>query len=281
MKWQNLILVVMKRKRLHHQEVRVRWIKYKELNNQVGMWVKYVEIDGIYDDQTFKAKITDISSNQKLINKSMKLLVTSDGVLSKAMDLGLSKLDDANYSLIVKAYTHDYKTMTASTDVKYTNTKFSSKYLKSINDFDVNIKATKKIIAPNLKVTTNLDNKLKGIFKKVLKEKAEKYKKELKSLIAQNTKESIAKLTKDNAELAKLEKRLGSNITDVASAEKELKNIEKKAKNQVNDKIDAKKKELKAKLDAKKKEAKDKLEAKKKEEQKKAEKRQKKKQRSF
>lgn len=239
-----------------------RWIKYKELNNQVDMWVKYVEIDGIYENQAFKAKITDISSNQKLVNKSMKLLVTSDGALSNAMNLGLSKLDDAEYSFVAKAYTNDYKTMTASAKVKYTKTKFSSKYLKSINDFDVDVKATKKIIAPKLKVTTNLDNKLKGIFKKVLKEKADKYKKELKSLIAQNTKDSIAKLTKDNATLAKLEKQLGSNITDVASAENEVKNIENKIKNTLNSKVDAKKKKAKADVKKKAKKELDKLKSK-------------------
>ena len=86
------------------------------------MWVKYLDIDVIYENQSFKAKITDISSNQKLVNKSMKLLVTSDGALSNAMNLGLSKLDDAEYSFVAKAYTNDYKTMTASAKVKYTKT---------------------------------------------------------------------------------------------------------------------------------------------------------------
>lgn len=226
-----------------------RWIKYKELNNQVGMWVKNVNIDGKYDDQDFKASITNISSNQKLINQPMKLLVMSDGMLSKAVNLGISKLDDSDYSFRAVAKTFDYKTMDTAAKIKYTNTKFSSKYLKSINDFDVNIKATKEIISPKLIVTTNLDNKLKGVFKKVLKEKSEKYKKELKALIDQNAKDSIAKLTKDNAELAKIEKELGLNLSDITSSDAEVKKIEKNTKNKANEKINKAKKAAKAKVD--------------------------------
>jgi len=226
-----------------------RWIKYKEANNQATMWIKNVNISGVYETQKFSAKIKDISSDQKLIKKPMLVTIKSDGKLSKAMKVGLGKLDASDYSFGARAATFDYVTLDAKAKIKYTKTKFSSKYLKAIKDFDVDIKATDKIILPSLKVTTNLDNKLKSVYKKVLKAKVAKYKKELKSLIAENTKDSIAKLTKDNAELAKIEKRLGTNVTDVASAEKEIKDIESKLKNQASDKANAAK--AKAKKDAK------------------------------
>ncbi len=217
-----------------------RWVRYKEQDSQVDIWIKNVNITGVYDKEAFSATIKNMSSDQKLLNKPTTLVVKSDGKLQKALDLGLTKLTKANYTFRADAKTSDYKRVEAKAKVAYTQTKFSSKYLDDVNSFDVEMQLEGKVEAPKWNVSSNLDEKLKKVFAKVLKKKVAKYKKELKNLIDKNTKDSLASLTKDSKTIDKIMRKLDVSMEGVISSEADLDNTEKKlgdnAKKKVKDK---------------------------------------------
>lgn len=207
-----------------------RWIRFKDLSAKADLWVQKIEVSGIYETQSFKAIIQNLSSNQKMLQKPFKMQISGEGNLSKPFDLRLTKLESALYSFDAKIKTMDYKTLTGNAKVHYTNTNFSSKYLQKINEFDVDAKISKNITDPKLDVSSNLDEKLKVVFSNILHKKANKYKKELKNLIDKNTKESLASLTKNKDTLKYIEKVLGTNLGDINSKDKDLEVTQKKLK---------------------------------------------------
>ena len=217
-----------------------RWVKYKELNSQVDTWVKNVDITGIYDGQAFNANIKDISSNQKLLVKPMTLVVKSEGGLLKGLDLGLTKLENASYTFRADAKTNDYESVDAKAKLAYTKTKFSSKYLDDVNSFDVDMKLQGKVESPKFDISSNLDEKLKKVFAKVLKQKVAKYKKELKNIIDKNTKDSLASLTGDSDAIEAIEKKLNAKLGGVQSSENDLDNTESKLKDNAKSKLKSK-----------------------------------------
>ncbi|MCW8838936.1 MAG: TIGR03546 family protein, partial [Thiovulaceae bacterium] len=117
-----------------------RWIRYKELNSQVDVLVKNIDIDGLYESNKFIANIKNASSNQILLNMPIVLKIKSEGKLSKNIDFGLAKLKSANYIIDAEAKTLDYDTISADAKMNYFKTKFSSEKLKSIKEFYIDIK---------------------------------------------------------------------------------------------------------------------------------------------
>jgi uncharacterized protein (TIGR03545 family) len=203
-----------------------RWIKYKELNTQVDMLVKNVDINGVYNSNRFSANMKNISSNQKLLNKPFKFKLNTNGMLSKPMDLGLTKLNSANLSIKADASSMDYVSILADTKLRYKDAKFSSKGLSDLKEFYVDIQLSNKIISPKVKIKSDLDIKLKEIFSKVIKQKLLKYKKELKERIDAQMQEKLSKLGLKNKEIQKLNKVLNGSIDDFSDTDALLENYE-------------------------------------------------------
>jgi uncharacterized protein (TIGR03545 family)/uncharacterized protein (TIGR03546 family) len=224
-----------------------RWIRYKEFGSSVDLLVKNVDIEGTYETNTFKANMKNISSNQELLGRAFTLNLNSNGKLSREINLGLTKLKSSDFKIDAKAKSMDYVSFLADAKLHYTNAVFSSKELKSLKEFNVYANMSKEITSPDIKVKSDLDEKLKGIFEQVIKEKLTKYKKELKELIDKNTKERLAKLGVKNKDIEKVSKLLDSSLdeyTDIDAQlgkdEKSLKSkakggLEDKAKDKVND----------------------------------------------
>ena len=221
-----------------------RWIKYKDLNAQVDMLIENVDVTGVYDSNIFAANIKNISSNQKLLNKYAKLKIKSEGKLSKKIDLGLVKLNNANYSVDVDAKTFDYESFISNAKLNYTKTNFSSKKLNNLKEFKVDIKMNDKISSPNVKVKSDLDDKLKSIFEKAIKQQLTKYKKRLRTLIDTQMNDELKKLGLKDKEVKKLEKLLNSSLDDFSNTETLLSRYEKDLKSQSKNKAKDKAKEL-------------------------------------
>lgn len=221
-----------------------RWIKFKDLNSQVDLLVKNVDLSGTFDSHVFRSNIKNISSNQNLLNKPATLKLTSNGKLSKDVDLGLVKLNSADYELVLDAKTNDYKTLVSNTKIKYKDTKFSNSKLKDLEEFYVDIKMSKKILSPKVDVRSDLDKKLKSIFEKVIKEKLTKYKKQLKKLIDEQTKEKLKKLGLKNKEIDNISKKLNGTLDEFSDTDKALKNYEKDLDSKAKKRIENKAKDL-------------------------------------
>ncbi|WP_373072660.1 TIGR03545 family protein [Sulfurimonas sp.] len=220
-----------------------RWIRFKELNSQVDMLVKNIDLSGVYKLNSFSANMKNISSNQELLNKPFKLKLESEGKLSKSFDLGLTKLNSAELSIDAKAQSMDYVTILADTKLQYSKAKFSTKELNDLNSFNVDIALSEEIVSPKIKVKSDLDEKLKDIFAKVIKQKLQEYKGELKKLIDENMKEKLAELGLKNKDIAELQKVLNGSLDDFVSIDSQLNNQEKGLKSKSTDAVKDKAKE--------------------------------------
>ncbi|MCW9027038.1 MAG: hypothetical protein OQJ77_06945, partial [Thiovulaceae bacterium] len=220
-----------------------RWIRYKELNSQVDVLVKNIDIDGLYESNKFIANIKNASSNQILLNMPIVLKIKSEGKLSKNIDFGLAKLKSANYIIDAEAKTLDYDTISADAKMNYFKTKFSSEKLKSIKEFYIDIKLSKKISSPHIMVKSDLDNKLRDIFQKTIKEQLAKYKDKLKKLIDTKMQSELKKLGLKSSEISKLEKLLGASLDDFSRTDKLLNKYEKELKSESKDRAKEKVKE--------------------------------------
>jgi len=217
-----------------------RWIRFKELNSQVDLLVKNIDVDGVYKLNKFDANMKNITSNQKLLNKPFEFKLTSDGDVKKEIDFGLTKLENAKLRIDAKAKTMDYVEILSDTKLKYSNAKFSSKELDDLKSFNIDIKLSEKITSPKVKITSDLDDKLKDIFSKVIKQKLKEYKEKLKSIIDGKTKEQLSKLGLKIDEIEKLNTLIGGSIDDYSSTDKQLEKlqdeIEKKSKDAIENK---------------------------------------------
>ncbi|QFR49100.1 TIGR03545 family protein [Sulfurimonas lithotrophica] len=214
-----------------------RWIKYKELNSLADIYVKNIDIDGIYETHKFLANIKNISSNQKLINKPVSLNIKSDGKLSKNIDFKIVKLQKADYNLNLNAKTLDYITIDADAKINYAKTQFSSKNLKNLKEFYIDIILSKEIYSPNIKVKSDLDKKLKDIFQKAIEEQVLKYKNRLKELIDSKMQEKLKKLGLKNSEIVKLGALLNGSLDDFSNTEQLLNSYEKELKSQAKNRL--------------------------------------------
>jgi uncharacterized protein (TIGR03545 family) len=56
-----------------------RWVKYAMDDPRPDLWIAETEISGVLEGQAFDARITDISDQQKLLGRPIKLTLQSDG----------------------------------------------------------------------------------------------------------------------------------------------------------------------------------------------------------
>lgn len=225
-----------------------RWIKFKEFTSQVDLLVKNVELNGVYKLNSFDANMKNISSNQQLLNKPFKFNLKSDGEIGREIDFGLTRLEDAKLKVDVMANTLDYEEILADARLVYSDTKFSSKELSDLKSFNVDIGLSQKILSPKVKISSDLDEKLKDIFSKIIKEKLSKYKKELKSIINSKVENQLSKLGLKSKEIESVNSLLDSSIKDFSSLDKQLDKlqdeIKSKSKSAVEDKAKDKLKDL-------------------------------------
>ena len=220
-----------------------QWIKYNERNPLVDFYAKNIDINGVYHSEAFVANIKNISSNQKLLNKVAKVKINSQGKLSKEVDLGLVKLNNAKYTLNANANTWDYITLLADVKMHYTQTKFSSKKLDELKEFNVDVKLTEQISAPKINAQSDLDKKLKVIFEKAIKEKLAKYKQKLKTMIDTQMNDELAKLGLKEEEVKALESLLNGSLDDFSNTEQYLDKYEDELKSQAKSRAKEKVKE--------------------------------------
>ncbi|MCW8837929.1 MAG: hypothetical protein OQK11_04415, partial [Thiovulaceae bacterium] len=104
-------------------------------------------------------------------------------------------------------------------------------------------KLSKKISSPHIMVKSDLDNKLRDIFQKTIKEQLAKYKDKLKKLIDTKMQSELKKLGLKSSEISKLEKLLGASLDDFSRTDKLLNKYEKELKSESKDRAKEKVKE--------------------------------------
>ena len=229
-------------------------IKFKDTINYPDFILKNLEINKVtFDDASFNIKITNITDNQKIINKPTKITIISTSkyynLLKINGDYFFNKLnlntlvnslhvqnlyqkDLIIYNPIIdinSKITLDNKIINSISNINIKTSKIELRNNQTINNLLKNIKNLNlNIIVENnnLNIISNIDNKFKKILTKIINKKIDIKKKELKKLLNTKLNNSLKanNLKKSNL----LENKLNNQKNYLNKFKKSLANYSKK-----------------------------------------------------
>jgi len=229
------------------------YIKYKDHIKYPDFVLQKANLSATTKKEKFRLKVSNITTDQVLLNKKAVLVLTSTsdyyksamlkGEYFKNYDLkyNIKKLSlesmnieklvfvkpviDINGKGVVKApkYGFDTKVYIKSSSLAYKGSKQINDLIKNIKELYFDVKVDGEGKKYSIKINSDLDNKLSKIMEEKINKQIAAYKKDLKKLLDEKIKKELKKTGYDQKQLKELDE-----IKDVDSALKILKDKLKK-----------------------------------------------------
>ncbi len=244
-----------------------RWIRFKEELPSPRLLVKKVDIDGNYHKQEFSAKVTDITDDQKLLGKTTKMVINSDGKMIQkltvraeenrlgkeavttleyrakrlpdvAFDFGFISLKKSDVGFEGHAKVQAEK-LTGKTDLDFVKAELTTKNisgkiakglkedLKRTKKFAVAIKLSGKVKEPNISVKSDLEKVVADSLRRMMRAELKRFEDQLNRELGKLVGEDIKAI--DLGKLAGIEKSLGKEDRQLNQAQSKAEAEAKKA----------------------------------------------------